>query len=130
MESVALRVIASGEVQVLRTNLAFDPQEDRRADERITVGLPVSVSFGTKTHTAKLVNITRQGAMLEVSVPLRLRSSVIVNCGSICADAVVVWSKGLVIGLSFKRPLSEHEVQEQISRRTALQVLRRRAGRS
>lgn len=115
---------------MLRTNLVFDPQEDRRVDARITVGLPVSVSIGTKTHTAKLVNITRQGAMLELSLPLRPRSSVIINCGSICSDAVVVWNKGHVFGLSFKRPLSEDQVREQITRCTALQALRRRAGRS
>ena len=92
------------------------------------MGLPVSVSLGTTTHTAKLVNITRQGAMLEANLPLRPRSSVVVNCGSICADAVVVWNKGPVIGLSFKHPVSELQVREQISRCAALQALRNRAG--
>jgi hypothetical protein len=112
----------------LRTNLSIDDREDRRVSERITVGLPASISVGTRRHIAKLVNTTRHGAMLEMGVPLLVRSRVVVNCGTISAEAVVIWNKDNMLGVKFREPITEVQVREQISRCAALQALRKRDG--
>jgi hypothetical protein len=66
------------------------------------------------------------GAMLEVCAPLTEGTSLVLRCGSIDADAVVVWIKQLRIGLNFTAPLSERQIDEQLSRAAAIASLKSR----
>lgn len=113
-----------------RTNLAFDDRKDRRAAERVLVGLPASIALGNQSYTAKLLNLTRHGAMLEMALPLRVHATVVINCGSISAEAEIMWIKNAVIGVNFKHPIADFQIREQISRYSALQALRCQERRS
>lgn len=70
------------------------------------------------------MNITRHGAMLEITLPPPVRSSVAFKCGSISADAEIVWVKNGIIGINFKLPIANDQIREQISRYAALQAFR------
>jgi hypothetical protein len=60
------------------------------------------------------------GAMLEISAPLIEGTSLLLRCGSIEAHAIVVWIKGQQMGINFSSPLSERQIDEQLSRVAAL----------
>jgi hypothetical protein len=125
----ANRSLATGVFELSRRNLAFDDHCDRRVADRIEVGLPASILVGSQRHSAKLVNITRHGAMLEMSLPLLARSRVLVKCGAISVEAKVIWNRGNLLGVTFKSPITEAQVREQISRCAALKALRDREDR-
>jgi hypothetical protein len=109
----------------LRANLALWNDEDRRRSERFPVALPASVCLGAAKHTAKLINIVSGGAMLETRVELDVSAALVVSCGTINARATVVWTEGDRAGVKFVHPLSEAEVNEQVSRCAALESRRR-----
>jgi hypothetical protein len=45
----------------------------------------------------------------------------LLRCGSIAANSTIVWKKGGQYGVSFRLPLSEEQMTEQLSRSEALQ---------
>lgn len=92
---------------------------ERRKGARSHLMLPVILSSGGRDYRARLINIAPMGAMLEVSAPLVEGTSLFLRCGSIDAHAVVVWIKGLRIGIKFSAPLSERQIAGQLSRAAA-----------
>jgi hypothetical protein len=100
---------------------------DRRGSQRLPVGLPASVEMGTQSFTARLANLVVGGAMLETIAPAIPGSRVTVRCGTIAAEATIVWRKTGRIGVKFCTQLTDAEVREQISRSAALDS--RRASR-
>jgi hypothetical protein len=93
---------------------------ERRNGARSDLALPALVSSGGKDYSARIINIAPMGAMLEVSAPLVQGTSLVLRCGSIDADAVVVWIKGLRMGVKFITPLSERRIAEQLSGEAAV----------
>jgi hypothetical protein len=106
---------------------AVDDRLDRRGLQRLPVGLPASVEVGTQSFTARLANLVVGGAMLETMAPVIPGNSVTLRCGTIAAEAKIVWKKTGRIGVKFCTQLSDAEVREQISRSAALDA--RRASR-
>jgi hypothetical protein len=99
---------------------------ERRKGNRSDLTLPVIVSSGSKDYRARLINIAPMGAMLEVSAPLIEGASVFLRCGSIDAHAVVIWIRGLRMGIKFSAPLSERQIAEQLCRAAAAASLKSR----
>jgi hypothetical protein len=93
---------------------------ERRASQRERVMLPASVAIGAQAYSARMVNIERSGAMLETAAPVLAGASVVVHCGTVAAQAVVVWTGVGRIGVHFVSPLRLDEVEEQLSRARAL----------
>ena len=102
--------------------------EDRRSSERFPVAIPASIRSADQDFTAKLVNIVADGAMFETAVPMIAGERIVVRCGSILAEADVVWAEAVRAGVKFCRALSEAEVQEQVSRSAAIDERRRTLG--
>jgi hypothetical protein len=93
---------------------------DRRKWLRSDLALPVIVISGGKDYTARITNIAPMGAMLELSAPLTEGTTLLLRCGSIEAEAVVVWMKNLRIGVMFSAPLNGRQIDVQLSRAAAL----------
>ena len=98
---------------------------NRRAAPRLSLTVPASLRAGTQDFTAKLVNIVTDGAMLETAAPVVPGSKITLRCGSIAAVAEVVWSEGPHMGVKFRSPLSEAQMQEQMLRSAALEARRK-----
>jgi hypothetical protein len=62
--------------------------------------------------------------MLETLAPLDPEDSLTLRCGSIAAEAVVVWQDNGRIGIRFVDPLSDREVTEQLCRAAAITTRR------
>lgn len=58
--------------------------------------------------------------MIETSAQLYTGTPLLLRCGSIIADAVVVWSKGCQTGVTFAAPLSDRDLAEQLARTAAM----------
>lgn len=58
--------------------------------------------------------------MIECSTSFPPAASFLLRCGSIAADAVVIWEKSGRYGVNFRLPLSEWQVREQLSRNGAI----------
>lgn len=65
--------------------------------------------------------------MLETEAELEMEARITVRCGTICAEATVIWKDPDMIGVSFLAPLAQTEVDEQVSRADALAARRSRA---
>lgn len=104
-------------------------EADERLWPRIPVAVPASIASAGQNFTARLANIAPGGAMLETSAELDVGAAAIFQCGTIAAQATVIWTKPGKIGLSFLAPLAGSQVDEQISRGEALAARRARAVR-
>ncbi len=62
--------------------------------------------------------------MIESCATLVRGTSLSLRCGSIAANAVVVWTEGGRTGLTFSDLLSDREVAEQLSRTAAIAARR------
>jgi hypothetical protein len=51
-------------------------------------------------------------------------AKIVVHCGTIAEKAAVIWKSGAIIGVHFETRLSEAQVQEQVSRSTAISARR------
>lgn len=97
---------------------------ERRASERFSVVVPATLRLGTHDYTAKLLNIVRGGAMLESSAPAEVGSRVMLRCGTIAVNAIVIWSEAGRIGINFETSLTDTQIEEHVSRSTALSARR------
>lgn len=97
---------------------------DRRLSQRLCLVVPAFIQVGDEGFTAKLSNIVPGGAMLETSAPVVPGGRVRVRCGTISAEAQVIWWRSGRIGVKFLTPLTEAQVEEQLSRSVALQARR------
>lgn len=98
--------------------------DERRAYRRVSAVVPASVRAGDRLFTAKLENITANGAMLETNAPVLAGAIVLMTCGTVAAYAEVIWSKAGRVGIKFQAPLSHAEVDEQLSRSAAIEARR------
>lgn len=93
---------------------------EQREHVRSALGLPAIVSVEDQDYSARIVNIAPGGAMIETPALLRTGMSVLLRCGSIFAQAVVVWSSGCQTGVNFVVPLNDRELAEQLARTAAM----------
>lgn len=103
---------------------ASDGHGERRGSERVAVVVPATIQLDTRDYTAKILNVVHEGAMLETSAPVEVDSRLVLRCGTVAANAVVVWTDAGRIGINFETPLSHAQVSEQLSRSTALSARR------
>lgn len=99
---------------------APEAELEQREHVRSAVGLPAIVSAGDQDYSARIVNIAPGGAMIETSAVLHAGMPVLLRCGSIFAQAVVIWSSGCQTGVNFDVPLSDRELAEQLARTAAM----------
>lgn len=92
----------------------------RREHDRSGVALPAIIRLGGQEYSARILNIAPGGAMIECSASFPPAASFFLRCGSIAADAVVVWEKSGRYGVNFRLPLSREQLTEQMSRNDAI----------
>lgn len=103
----------------------------RREYDRSALAVPAIVTVDDQDYSARILNIAPGGAMIECSASLPRDSSFLLRCGSIAANADVVWEKSGQFGIKFRSPLSERQVTEQLSRNDAIasrKLLKRKSG--
>lgn len=86
--------------------------------------MPATLRLETQDYTAKILNLVHAGAMLESSAPVEPNSKVMLRCGTVAANAIVVWSDAGRVGINFETPLTDDQVREHVSRSTALAARR------
>lgn len=94
----------------------FHEQRGRRESHRFSAIVPVLIRLGDENFTSRLANIGRGGAMLETAAPILAGAKITMCCGTVVAEAAVMWRKPGRIGVNFHMPLTDREIQEQISR--------------
>lgn len=109
---------------------AFQDDPDRRTSDRFPVAVPASVLFGNLIYCARLINIAQNGAKIETSAPLELRSRLELRVGTVSVRAAVVWLKSDCAGVNFGTALTDCQVAEQVSRSHALAAWRARESSS
>ena len=92
---------------------------ERRAARRASVSLPVLIRASGRQHTARLHNLSCTGAMVETCAGLARGARLVLSCGTIEADATVVWGAERTFGIRFTAPVRDIVVQQQVSRSEA-----------
>lgn len=95
---------------------------NERTGKRVRVAVPASITVGNQDFSVKVANIVRGGAMLETTAPLDPGVKGMFFCGTVAAEATVIWKKSGRIGLKFFRPLTDAQVNEQLSRTKAMDL--------
>ena len=113
-------------MRTVGTAVVIPEQFGRRRDYRFPVMLPAYVELDGLKFNARLVNLGRSGALIETSEMLATETAIILRCGTIAVAAIAIWGRGHRFGLRFVCPLTSAQIQEQLSRRTALTVRRDR----
>ena len=94
--------------------------EDKRSSPRLAVALPVLIGTCEGQHRARLHNISRGGALVEAAVPVRTGSMVQFHCGSIETPGTVVWQNDDCFGVSFRQPVDDTHIAQQVARSEAV----------
>lgn len=84
--------------------------DGRREDPRLRVRAIADLVTGAGMQSAQLINISREGAGIRASVPLKPGSGVILRWEHIDDFARVTWVDGTRCGLMFQQPLTAAEV--------------------
>jgi hypothetical protein len=92
---------------------------ERRAAERSPVSLPVLIHAGGRQHVAKLHNLSLTGALLETAAELTRGARLVLSCGTIEADATIVWAGRGSFGIRFAAPVRESVLEQQVKRSQA-----------
>lgn len=104
------------------SNLRLNQREHlQRQHDRSAVLLPAIVERGSKKAGARIINMAAGGALIQCSASFRPGEAFLLRCGSIAADAVVVWQDENLFGIAFRRSLSEAELAEQLYRNRAVE---------
>jgi hypothetical protein len=92
----------------------------RRSVHRLAVTVPALIRVGEMSFTATLSNLGRGGAKLDTAAPTLVGAKVTLCCGTVVAEATVIWKRADTIGVNFDVPVSDALVLEQVSRSAAL----------
>lgn len=106
--------------------VTISKQFGRRVAYRFPVMLPAYIELDGRKFSVRLANLARSGALIETSRMLATETTVVFHCGTVAVTAVAVWGRGSRFGLSFVRPLTNSQIDEQLSRCTALNARRDR----
>lgn len=93
---------------------------ERREARRAPVSLPVLIRSAGRQHTARLHNLSCCGAMVESAAAPARGARLVLSCGTIEADATVVWTEERTFGIRFAAPVRDAVVQQQVSRSEAV----------
>ena len=93
---------------------------DKRKAPRIAVALPVLIGTWEGQHRARLHNISCGGALVEAAAPVRAGCQVQFSCGTIETRGTVVWQDSNCFGVSFRLPVDETRIAQQVARSEAL----------
>jgi PilZ domain len=93
---------------------------ERRTAPRISVSLPVLINASGSQHAAQLRNISNGGALLEGRTIPERGTRIILSCGTIEADATVVWNGVSAFGLRFTTAVTDTVVDQQVARSEAM----------
>lgn len=91
-----------------------------RRTRRAVLALPALVKSSGRQQRACVRDLSWQGAMIETPANLRPGAPVRLSCGTIEADAVVVWGKIPLWGLRFLKPLEDAQILNQLHRARAV----------
>lgn len=85
------------------------PTEDRRKHPRVEIDEPAYISTGGFSMRCRLLNVSPQGAAIEVpnpdSVPLRFQ--LMTEKDRVICGCRVIWSKQNRIGVAFDPPIAK-----------------------
>lgn len=116
-----MRPLLQGRGVAIRTENVIGPQTfDHRTAAREEIVLPVVIGVGTTRHNAVMRNLSAAGAMIMTSAPLDPNMKVELQCGTICTGGTVIWQRESDFGIRFDKPVSERQVDEQMSRSNAV----------
>ena len=82
-------------------------KNERRKHRRIKVLLAVEVQDDPTPQTARLTELSREGARVQPARPLALGSATEIQRGGVALSARVAWSHGTDAGLHFDEPMDE-----------------------
>lgn len=99
--------------------------EDKRTTPRIALALPVLIETWEGQHRARVHNISRGGALVEAPVPVRTGSQVQFHCGTIETQGTVVWQDSSCFGISFRLPIDDARIAQQVARSQAVANIKR-----
>lgn len=92
---------------------------ERRRAQRAAVSLPVLIHSGGRQHVARLLDLSCSGAKVETAASLACGAQLVLSCGTIEADAAVVWGNLRTFGIRFLAPVRDTVVTQQICRSQA-----------
>jgi hypothetical protein len=93
---------------------------EKRASPRIDVALPVLLSTWEGQHRARVRNLSRGGALVEAETSFRAGCQVDFQCGTIETRGTVVWQDDNCFGVSFRFPVDDARVAQQVARSDAI----------
>jgi hypothetical protein len=83
--------------------------DERRRSRRIEVLLQVEVEIGGERRLARLTELSRAGARLELRGYKSIGEPLTIRRGGIELQAQLVWFEGSAAGLWFPQPMDEDE---------------------
>jgi hypothetical protein len=81
--------------------------DERRRHRRIQVLIAVEVQADHYPQVARVTELSREGARLQVARPLKAGSKVTIRRADVAFEAVVAWCRGTAAGVHFVQPLDE-----------------------
>ncbi len=100
-----------------------DAFADRRAYPRIELALPAVLRGNDERYSVQLLDVSAGGAKLKCAASLTVGTSVMLDCGALCATATVRWQNAGLAGVKFDKELDEGVVQALVHRSSALAAL-------
>jgi hypothetical protein len=83
-------------------------EQERRRHRRIQVLLVVEVHSDGLSQVARVTELSRLGARLQLVRPAAVESMVTISRAGSALNASVVWCSGTSFGVHFDRPLDEN----------------------
>lgn len=105
----------------IRLEKLLGPQNfEHRAAPREALVLPIVISVAGTRYNALMRNLSIAGAMIVTSAPLFPLMKVEFQCGTICANGIVMWQRQTEFGIRFDSRICERQLDEQVSRSNAV----------
>ena len=92
---------------------------ERRRAQRTAVSLPVLIHSGGRQHVARLLDLSCSGARVETAASFACGAQLVLSCGTIEADATVVWCDQQSFGIRFLAPVQGTVIAQQVCRSQA-----------
>lgn len=106
---------------------ALRSSHDQRAQTRFSVALPAIAMANGSRCSVSIMNITNDGAMIKMAADLPVGAALALLRGTVSVAAKVIWQQpGGTSGIKFDPPISDSELNEQLSRSSAVEMRRAR----
>ena len=97
---------------------------EQRNWERFPVLVPAAIDVGGRLFTARALNISCAGVMVETAAPLLPGTSITFRSGAIECEAAVVWADNGRAGAKFSTAQPDPHVDQQVVRTAAIKAWR------